>query len=83
MAKTYEGDIAELWASGIYEKDSGKVAEAKDMLAEWNRKNPGTPIRIKMNQILRRVKQMKLTSRERLMKTTPKELRQYAADALN
>lgn len=78
MAKTVEGDIAELWARGIYEKDADKIAEAKSMLADWNSKNPETPVKVKMNQVIRRTKQMRMSSGQRLMKSTPKELRGYA-----
>jgi hypothetical protein len=83
MAKAVEGDIAGLWASGIVEKNRGKVDEAKTMLQDWNAKNPETPIRVNMKQITRRVKQMRLTSGERLLKSTPKEIRRYAREAIN
>jgi hypothetical protein len=83
MAKAVEGDIAGLWASGIVEKNRGKVEEAKTMLQDWNAKNPETPIRVNMKQITRRVKQMRLTSGERLLKSTPKEIRRYAREAIN
>jgi hypothetical protein len=83
MAKAVEGDIAGLWASGIVEKNRGKVDEAKTMLQDWNTKNPETPIRVNMKQITRRVKQMRLTSGERLLKSTPKEIRRYAREAIN
>jgi hypothetical protein len=83
MAKTVEADIAGLWAGGIVEKNRGKVDEAKSMLKDWNEKNPETPIRVDLKQIQRRVKQMRMTSGERLLKSTPKEIRRYAREALN
>lgn len=83
MTKAVEADIADLWADGIYAKNQNKVKEAKEMLAEWNRKNPETPIKVKMSQIMKRVKAMKQTSGERLMKTAPKELRKFASESLN
>jgi hypothetical protein len=83
MAKTVEADIAGLWASGIVEQNRDKVGEAKAMLKDWNDKNPETPIKVKLNQVLRRVKQMRMTSGERLLKSTPKEIRRYAREALN
>lgn len=83
MTKAVEADIADLWADGIYAKNQNKVKEAKEMLAEWNRKNPETPIKVKMSQIMKRVKAMKQTSGERLMKTAPKELRKFANESLN
>lgn len=83
LTKSIESDIAELWANGVYEKDQSKVKEAKESLEDWNKKNPETPIKIKMNQILKRVKAMKQTSAERMLKTTPKELRGMAKEALS
>ena len=43
MARAVETDIADLWANGLYEKNPSKVKEAKEMLSDWNRKNPETP----------------------------------------
>jgi hypothetical protein len=83
MAKTVEADIAGLWASGIVEQNRDKVGEAKAMLKDWNDKNPETPIKVDLKQIQRRVKQMRMTSGERLLKSTPKEIRRYAREALN
>lgn len=83
LVKSIESDIADLWANGVYEKDQSKVKEAKESLENWNKKNPETPIKIKMNQILKRVKAMKQTSADRMLKTTPKELRNMAKEALS
>lgn len=83
LAKEVEADIAGIWAEGVYEKDSDKIAEAKSLLKKWNERNPDTPIGIKMNQIVRRVKQMRQTSEQRMIKTTPKEMRRYAQGMLS
>lgn len=83
MAKTVESDIVELWADGVNENDSDKISEARSMLSDWNTKNPETPIRIKPKQVQTRVRAMKLTSRQRLMKTAPRELRRHVAEELN
>jgi len=77
LTKAVEGDIASLWAAGMNEKKLEKVQEAKDLLKDWNEKNPETPIRISHSQIVRRVKQMKMTAHQRLLKSTPKELRNF------
>jgi len=77
LTKAVEGDIASLWAAGMNEKKPDKVQEAKDLLKDWNLKNPETPIRISHSQIVRRVKQMKMTAHERLLKSMPKELRNF------
>lgn len=83
LAKEVESDIAAIWAEGVYEKDSDKIAEAKSLLKKWNDRNPETPIGIKMNQIMKRVKQMRQTSEQRMVKTTPKEMRRYAETMLS
>ena len=82
MARAVETDIADLWANGLYEKNPSKVKEAKEMLSDWNRKNPETPIKVKMSQILKRAKSMKQLSGERLAKSAPKELRKFARESL-
>lgn len=83
MVKTIKADINELWAQGIFEKDNDKVEEAKAMLKDWNEKNPETPILINLKSIGTRVKQMRLTSAERMVKTSPKEMRGYAREMLS
>jgi len=82
LTKSVESDIAGLWAQGLNEKDQDKVKEAGALLKDWNDKNPDTPIRISHSQIVRRVKQMRLSSRDRLLKTAPKEMRRYANQLL-
>lgn len=77
-----EGEIASLWARGVFEKDRSKVEEAKSLLKDWNEKNPDTPIRINMKQVFRRVKEMRTPSDQRLIKSSPPELRKYAKDML-
>jgi hypothetical protein len=82
MAKVTEDDIAALWAIGIVEKNKDKIREAKQMLVDWNKRNPDTPILIKTRQLVRRVRELKRTSAERLLKATPKELREYARKSI-
>jgi len=75
LNKINETDIANRWAMGIFEKDAGKIQEARDDLAEWNRANPESPIRINFAQIRSRVQKMNQTKAERIEKTAPKEIR--------
>lgn len=75
LHRNVESDIAEKMAQGVFTQDKEAVAEAREMLAEWNRKNPEKPIVITSRQIMQRVKQMAMTRRERLIKSAPKELR--------
>lgn len=70
-----ESDIAELMARARFEGDADLMREAQEQLSEWNRNNPNLPIRIDPSQILRRVREMNKTRRERVQKMAPKEVR--------
>ena len=75
LNKINESEIANQWAMGIFEKDSDKVKDARDRLAEWNEANPESPIRINFRQIAQRVNKMKESKAERIAKTAPAEIR--------
>lgn len=74
--KLREAEIADKWAAGRIERNPSKVEEAKAELAEWNRKNPQSPISIDASQINRRVQQAMMDKAKRLEKTAPKEIRE-------
>jgi hypothetical protein len=80
--KLRETEIADKWAAGRIEKNPSKVEEAKAELAEWNRKNPESPISIDASQINRRVQQAMMEKARRLEKTAPKEIRQSVRQEL-
>jgi Holliday junction resolvase-like predicted endonuclease len=80
LARVVESEIAGRWAEGIFEVDADKVQKAREQLATWNRKNPSTPIRIDMTQVLRRVRDMRATKAERLLRAAPRELRGALAE---
>lgn len=73
--KMREAEIAEKWAQGIYEGNKAKIEEARQMVRDWNRKNPKTPIRIELPQILKRVRAMRMSKEDRIAKTAPSEIR--------
>ena len=75
-----EADIASLWTEGILDKEPEKVSRAREMLADWNSRNPDTPIRVTSQQILSRVKQSRMDREQRMTKAAPKEMRGYVAD---
>jgi len=75
MVKMREGEIADKWAKGVFLSDSGMVKDARDDLTQWNRDNPESPIRIKMPQIVKRVREMRTSKADRIAKTAPKEIR--------
>ncbi len=75
LNKLTESELSARWALGLFEKDSDKVQAAREDLAEWNRANPESPIRIKFGQVLQRVKKMNESKETRMIKTAPKEIR--------
>lgn len=70
-----EAEIADKIAQAVFERDTEKRQEANDQLRKWNEDNPDLPIRIKQEQILRRVLAMRQTREQRIMKSSPKEIR--------
>jgi len=82
MQRAMRSDIYELWAEGRAEKDEAKVEAARQLLRDWNAKNPDTPIRPNMASIMARVRALRLSSAERLVKATPKEMRGMLAAEL-
>lgn len=76
LQRQVESSIADDWAQALAAKDSAGAKAAKQRLADWNRKNPDTPIRITPGQVFSRVKAMKQSKEQRVMKATPRELRQ-------
>jgi hypothetical protein len=76
LNKKVEGEIAALWALGMFENDKAKIEQAREQLQTWNEDNKTSPIRISMPQIIRRVRAMREDKATRLAKTAPAELRQ-------
>ncbi|HNG17485.1 PLxRFG domain-containing protein, partial [Accumulibacter sp.] len=74
--------ISATWAAGIYEKDSDKVQEARDMIAQWNEDNPDQPMMIRMPNILRRVREMGKDKAQRIADTAPRAMRQQLREEL-
>jgi diguanylate cyclase (GGDEF)-like protein len=75
LAREVEAEIADRWATGIFEGDGEKVAKAIESLRAWNDANPEARIGIVPAQIQRRVREMQLTRSQRAMKAAPRELR--------
>jgi N12 class adenine-specific DNA methylase len=78
LARMREGEIAAKWAKGIAERDQALQQEARRELADWNDKNPSTPIRIRLQDVLRRSRKMMQSRAQRIEGTAPKEVRQEA-----
>lgn len=81
-AKQIEGEIAGEWARGIVEGDRDAIAQARAKEAEWNTDNPETPIRVQYSQVARRVKAMRATKQERLIKSATRETREFAKESI-
>lgn len=75
LNKITEADIAGRWAVGLFEGDQAKVAAARQAMLDWNRKNPESPIRINMGQVLKRVRAMRTSKEDRIAATAPREIR--------
>lgn len=75
LFRNVKQDIAERWARGIFERDTDKVAKAREELRDWNEKNPAMPMAVKAGQIQRRVTEMRKTSGDRVIAASPKEVR--------
>jgi hypothetical protein len=73
--KLRETEIADKWARGRIERKPDLIQEAKDELADWNRKNPESKIRIDEAQINKRVIEANKTKAQRIAATAPKEIR--------
>jgi hypothetical protein len=73
--KIRETEIADKMARARIERKPELAQDAREELAEWNRKNPQSPISIDASQINRRVQQAMMEKAKRLEKTAPKEIR--------
>lgn len=74
-------NIRALWAAGVVEGNTNKVADARAAVKDWNAKNPDQKIVIKPTDIARRVREMKMEKSERVTKLAPKSMRaQMASD---
>ena len=82
LAKKTEAEIVGAWAQARIDGDKSGEQRARDRLADWNRKNPEARIRVDSEQIIARIKQMKIEREGRILKSAPKEMRGYAAEAL-
>lgn len=74
--KLRETEIADKWARGRIERKPNLIEEAKQELADWNRKNPDSPIKIDAGQINKRVQEANKSKAQRVAATAPKEIRQ-------
>lgn len=73
-----ESEIAAKWAKGFADNDDALKAEARAELQRWNEKNPETPIRIRIQDVLKRAQKMRQSRAERIASSAPREVREEA-----
>ena len=74
LAKNVEAEIVAKWARGLNDNDAEVVKEARTELADWNAKNDNS-MRVSMQQVINKVRAMRLTAGERVTKAAPREMR--------
>lgn len=82
-AKDEESKITQMWAEGMVLDDQDQIEEARERLKKWNERNPDSPIRVKPDQIKRKVQTMRMSKSDRIAKTAPKELRKTVRQELS
>ena len=75
-------EISDKWAAGRIERDPAKIEDAKRMLADWNRKNPDSPIQIDPSAVNHRVQEANKTKAQRIAATAPKQIRSAVKKSL-
>lgn len=83
LQRSTEANIVERWAKGIVADDKEEQKIAENMLLNWNRKNPKTPISISVRQIKAKVRALSVPVEERLLKSAPKEMRESVTAGLD
>ena len=76
LTRLRESEISAEWAKAVAERDAAGQQKARAKVQDWNEKNPMSPIKIRMGDILKRAKNMNMDRSERIAKTAPKEVRQ-------
>lgn len=70
-----EAEIVAQWAEGMRSRDQEAIKDARERLKDWNADNPDLPIKIKMSQVVAKVKALSSTRDQRFMKSAPPEMR--------
>lgn len=83
LAKAKESKFAQRWAEARFEGDQEAEAEVRADIQRWNERNPEAPIRIKLVDVLKRVRNMKTDKNQRTIKQATPEMRAYTREALN
>jgi hypothetical protein len=82
VSRVRESEMVDAMARAVRDKDQAALNEAVARWERWNQLNPDSPIAITADQVRRRVENMQSTSKDRVIKTTPRELRPGVVEAL-
>lgn len=63
------------WAAGVFENDQAMVSEARQNIADWNRRNPGQPMLITVPSVMSRVREMRKSKDQRIADSAPRAMR--------
>lgn len=80
LVRQVETEIVTAMAKALARSDPAGLREALERLDSWNRKNPGSPIRITPSQVRERLKSMTTEKSVRLLKSAPREMRPGLAE---
>jgi N12 class adenine-specific DNA methylase len=75
QVKMREREISQQWAQALADGDRDGATKAREAIAAWNAKNEDTPIKIKLGDVLRRAKNMRMDRATRIEKSAPSEVR--------
>lgn len=74
--------ILNQWVNGILTKDENEIAKAREKMQDWNEKNPQLAIRITPQSLRAKILAARATSKQRFLKSVPKEQRRRMIDEL-
>lgn len=83
LQRVNEERIVQAMLQAIKANDEKGMEAALADLEKWNARNPNVPINITQQQLLQRAKQLETSRKERMIRSTPPELRDRAAERLN
>ncbi|MBB6559573.1 N12 class adenine-specific DNA methylase [Acidovorax soli] len=63
------------WAAGVFENDQAMVSEARQDIADWNRRNPEQPMLITVPSVMSRVREMRKSKDQRIVDSAPRVMR--------
>ena len=79
--KTAE-EVRDQWARGILEDDKAKVEAARERMARWNENNPDFMMKIRMPDIMKRVRNMRKHKVDLIIDSSPRHMRQGMREKL-